>query len=101
MLTQFAFDAAAAMAPVAGVAAEVPNPGAGTAPPGSAEFNKILGWAAWLGFAVCVLGVIVTGAMMALASRDGRGGEHGTRLLWVLAGCVVIGSASGLVGTFV
>ena len=97
MLSQLALDATTAMAPVADLVAAVPSPGGGEAPPGAETFGRILKWAAWLAFAVCVLGVIVTGATMAIASRDGRGGEHGARLVWVLGGCIVIGSASGLV----
>ncbi len=87
-----------ALAPTADVLASVPNPGGGEAPPGSEGFLTILRWAAWISFGVCVLGVIVAGATMAVSSRRGEGGEHGARLLWVFAGCIVIGSASGLVG---
>jgi Type IV secretion system pilin len=78
--------------------AAIPDPGQGEAPPGSEGFLTILSWAAWIAFGVCVMGVIAAGAMMAIASRRGEGQEHGNRLMWVLAGCIVIGSASGLVG---
>lgn len=79
--------------------AGIPDPGQGVAPPGSEGLLEILSWAAWIAFGVCVLGVIICGAAMAVASRrSGDGGEHGSRLAWVLAGCIVIGSASGLVG---
>lgn len=60
-------------------------------------FDTILGWVAWFALGICVLGVIVAGGTMALASRRGEGGEHATRLGWVLAACVVIGSASTIV----
>lgn len=86
---------------VADVLAAVPDPGAGQAPPGSEGFTTILGWAAWIAFGVCVLGVIVAGGAMALGNRRGEGGEHASRLGWVLAGCIVIGSASGFVGALV
>lgn len=79
------------------VLAGVFDPGSGEAPPGSEGFQTILRWAAWIALGVCVLGIITTGAMMALAARRGEGQEHGSRLMWVLAGCIVIGSASGLV----
>jgi peptidoglycan/LPS O-acetylase OafA/YrhL len=79
----------------------VPNPGTGQAPPGSEGFLTIIRWGAWLAFGICVLGVILAGAMMAIASRRGEGQEHGARLMWVLAGAIVIGSASGLVGALV
>lgn len=80
------------------IIAQVPNPGQGSKPPGSEGLVTILKWAAWVGLAVCVLGVIIAGAMMAISSRRGEGGEHMSRLGWVLGGCIVIGSASGLVG---
>lgn len=92
MIAQLAADTSALLA------AGVPDPGNGVAPPGSEGFLTIVSWAAWIAFGVCVLGVIVAGAMMAIASRRGEGSEHGARLMWVLAGCIVIGSASGLVG---
>jgi type IV secretory pathway VirB2 component (pilin) len=85
----------------AGILAQVPDPGAGTPPPGSEGFLSILSWAAWIAFGVCVLGVIIAGAAMALGNRRGEGGEHAQRLGWVLAGCIVIGSASGFVGALV
>jgi hypothetical protein len=81
--------------------AAVPNPGQGEAPPGSDDILQILKWAAWIALAICVAGVIAAGAMMTIQSRRGEGGEHAARLAWVLAGCIVIGSASGLVGALV
>ncbi len=98
ILAQMALDTAATLAPAADVLAAVPDPGSGEAPPGSEGFLKILRWAAWIAFGVCVLGVIVAGALMAVASHRGDGQQHGSRLMWTLAGCIVIGSASGLVG---
>lgn len=76
-----------------------PNPGGGEPPPGSEGLLQILRWAFWIASAVCVLGVIIAGGAMALAMQGhGRGGENVARLGWVLAGCIVIGSASALVG---
>lgn len=75
-----------------------PNPGHGKKPPGIGGFTTILAWAAWIGFAVCVLGVIITGATMAISHRRHEGGEHMARLGYVFAGCVLIGGASALVG---
>jgi hypothetical protein len=83
------------------ILAAVPNPGQGQQPPGSGGIVKILGWAAWVGIVVCVLGVIMAGATMAIQHRRGEGGESMARLGWVLGGCIVIGSASALVGALV
>ncbi len=80
------------------ILAQVPNPGRGSQPPGSNGFVTILKWAAWVAFGVCVLGVIIAGASMAVSSRRGEGGEHMSKLGWVLGGAIIIGSASALVG---
>jgi len=85
-------------ATISSIIAAVPDPGRGSQPPGSGGIVTIIKWAAWIGLAVCVLGVIIAGASMAFASRRGDGGEHMSKLGWVLGGCIVIGSASGLVG---
>lgn len=83
------------------VVVAAPDPGTGKAPPGSDKLVTVLSWAAWVALALCVLGVIVTGAMMAVQHRHGGGGEHAARLGWVLAACIIIGSASALVGALV
>jgi len=83
------------------IIAQVPNPGGGTKPPGAGGIEKILGWAAWVAVAVCVLGVLIAGGTMAIQHRRGEGGESMSRLGWVLGGCIVIGSASALVGALV
>ena len=83
------------------IIAQVPNPGQGSKPPGADGITKILSWAAWVGVVVCVLGVIIAGATMAVQHRRGEGGESMSRLGWVLGGCIVIGSASALVGALV
>ncbi len=79
--------------------AAVPNPGGGAAPPGAEKLETILKWATWLGYGLCVLGVIIAATGMALQVRRGTGGmEAGAHLGWVLAGALIIGSASALVG---
>lgn len=74
------------------------DPGTGEEPPGAGGLKKVINWVTWIAFAICVLGIIIAGAMMAVGQRRGEGGEHAARLGWVLAACIVIGSASGLVG---
>lgn len=78
--------------------AAVPNPGQGQRPPGGEDVEKIISWVAWVALGVCVMGVIISGAAMAVAHQRHGGGEHASRLAWVLGGCVIVGSASGLVG---
>ena len=77
---------------------EVPNPGAGTAPPGSGGFISIMGWAKWVALAVCVLGLIAAGALMAIQSRRGEGGEHVGKIGMALGGVIIISAAAALVG---
>jgi exosortase/archaeosortase len=73
-------------------------PLAGVQPPGTEGINTIISWVTWIAFSICILGVIIAGAMMAIGQRRGEGGEHAARLGWVLAACVVIASATALVG---
>lgn len=76
---------------------EVPNPGDGAAPPGSAGFISIMGWAKWIALGLCVIGLIVAGAIMAVSHRRGEGGEHGARIGYALGGVAVIAGAFSLV----
>ncbi|MFL1376269.1 MULTISPECIES: hypothetical protein [unclassified Nocardiopsis] len=72
------------------------------APPGlDGGFLTILGWAKWVALAVCVLGLIVAGAVMAIQSRRGEGGEHMSKIGMVLAGVIVISGATSLVSFLV
>ena len=70
----------------------------GEAPPGSDKLLKVVDWVRWIAFTVCILGILIAGAMMAVGQRRGEGGEHAARLGWVLAACIVIASATLLVG---
>jgi len=80
-------------------ASGIPQVGQGTAPPGSGQFLTILQWGAWVVFACCVGGVLVSAAKLAMShSSGGYGGQHQTGLLWTLAACVIAGSASAIVG---
>ena len=75
----------------------IPNPGTGTAPPGARKILTILGWVAWVIVVGCVGGIMFAGVKMGLAHR--RGDDSGIgHLGWVLFGCVVVGSASGIAG---
>jgi hypothetical protein len=61
------------------------------------QVGDVVNYVTWIGMMVCVLGIVIAGAMMAIGQRRGEGGEHASRLGWVVAGCIVIGSASALV----
>lgn len=76
----------------------VPDPGAGTAPPGFENFETIMGWGKWLALGILVMALIGAGVMMALGSRRGEGGEHAGRLGWVFGGVMTVSAAFALVG---
>lgn len=79
------------------VIAQVPDPDP-IQPPGTEGFTSIMGWAKWVALAVCVLGLFAVGALMAIQSRRGEGGEHVGRLGMALGGVIIISAAGALVG---
>lgn len=78
---------------------DVPTP-VSTAPPGAAKLQMILNWTLYVVVALAVLGVLFCAGRMFLLHKRGDGGEHATALGWTLAGCVLAGSASGIVAAF-
>jgi len=79
---------------------DIPNPEP-VQPPGTSGFVTIMGWVKWVALAVCVIGIIVAGALMAINSRRGEGGEHAGRIGFALGGVIVISAAASLVGFLV
>jgi|tagenome__1003787_1003787.scaffolds.fasta_scaffold19503999_2 type IV secretory pathway VirB2 component (pilin) len=79
----------------------VPNPGGGSAPPGSEGFITIMGWVKWVALGLCVIALIGAGAMMGFGRARGDGGEHLERVGRILGGVVLISAAFSLVGFLV
>ena len=78
------------------------DPGQGTAPPGAGNLTTLVSYVAWGVTALCVVGVLIAAAKMAVAHHRGAGGgEHAAALGWVLVAAVVAGSASALVGAVI
>lgn len=77
--------------------AAVPDPNS-VQPPGTDGFNDVMGWAKWVALAVCILGLFIAGALMAVQSRRGEGGEHVGKIGMALGGVIVISAAAALVG---
>lgn len=78
--------------------ADVPNPER-QAPDGlGPAIENMLGAAAWAGTAAGVLGVLITGTMMAISLKRGESSEHVSRLGMVLAGCCLIATAGTFTG---
>ncbi len=82
------------------VLAAIPDPTQGTDPPGAAEFANLLHWIFWAVSLLCVAGVLICAGKMAIQHRHGEAGQHFGSLGMVLGACVLAGSASALVGTF-
>lgn len=67
-------------------------------PPGTEGLTTIMGWAKWVALAICVLGLMAAGALMAIQSRRGEGGEHVGKIGMALGGVIVISAGAALVG---
>ncbi|QOR45473.1 TrbC/VirB2 family protein [Trueperella pecoris] len=67
-------------------------------PPGTEKVFTVINWVAWVGTALGVLGIIIVGITMLFQNRRGEGGEAAGKLGWVLAGLILISSASAIVG---
>jgi hypothetical protein len=80
---------------------KIPGDPAIKQPPGTQGINDVMGWAKWIALAVCILGLVVAGALMAIQSRRGEGSEHVGKIGMALAGVVVISAAGSLVGFLV
>ncbi|WP_341720754.1 TrbC/VirB2 family protein [Micromonospora sp. FIMYZ51] len=77
----------------------VPQPSInGTLPTGlSSKVQQVLGLVAWAGTAAGVVGVLITGAVMAISHKRGESSEHMSRLGMVLGGCILIAMAGPIV----
>ncbi|MBX7265055.1 hypothetical protein KIF24_02600 [Micromonospora sp. Llam7] len=79
--------------------AGVPQPETGgSLPEGLAEkVEQALGLVAWIGTAAGVVGVLATGAVMAISHKRGESSEHMSRLGMVLGGCILVAMAGPIV----
>jgi hypothetical protein len=81
------------------ILAEVPKPDdGGKAPEPLVKMVTVaLNLIAWAGTAAGVVGVLVTGAMMAISHKRGESSEHMSRLGMVLGGCILVATAGPIV----
>ncbi|MGW1807161.1 hypothetical protein [Streptomyces sp. NPDC002078] len=79
----------------------VPDPGTGKTPPHPEGLTTILQWLAWIVCAACVAGLLIVAGRMAVMHQRGEGGQHMTGLAYVLGACILVGSASAIVGALV
>ena len=66
--------------------------------PGVTNLQTIIGYTAWIATALCMVGLIVTGTLMAVSYHRGSN-EHAGRLGGVAAGCLIVGAASPITGS--
>ena len=96
MLTQSVIEHIDSLVRLAPIAA----PPAPVEPPFGAKLNVLLGWLLWIAILGCTAGVIITGAKMAFAWRSGGDANVG-QLGWVMVGCILVGTASGIANALV
>lgn len=77
---------------------QIPNPSP-RQPPGTGGITTILAWIKWIGFAVVGGAIIVGGIGIAVALRRGEAGDALPKILWPMAGAIVIGGGIGMVST--
>lgn len=82
-------------------AANVPDPGNGTAPPGFEKFTDVLGWVKWLALGIAIAGIIIIGAKLTIDNRRGEGGQHLGSLGFAMIGIIIISGAVSLVSFLV
>ena len=75
---------------------QIPDPGP-KQPPGTGGVTTILAWLKWIGFAVVGGAIIVGGILIAVSLQRGEGHHALSKILWPLAGAIVIGGGIGMV----
>lgn len=75
-------------------------PVTGTQPPGTEGVMTLLGYVLWGVTIAGVLGVMICAGKMNINHRRGEAAEAAGALGWVMAGCILAGSASALVNVF-
>ena len=76
--------------------AAVPDPGAGSEPPGFESVTTIMSWVKYLSLGVLVVALMIGGARLAF-DRMGGGHEQGAAIGKTLVGVIVVSAAFSLV----
>jgi hypothetical protein len=85
-------------APATTTGTGVYNPGLGSAPSDLAsQVHLLMDIVAWGATCACVVGIAIVAAMMAVSHHRGTGGQHFASLGYVMAACVLIGTAGPIV----
>ncbi|GAA3949915.1 MULTISPECIES: hypothetical protein [Microbacteriaceae] len=80
------------------VPADIPNPDP-VQPPGTEGVTTIMSWLKWIGYAVVGGAIIVGGILIAVSFRRGEGHDSLPKVLWPMAGAIVIGAGAAWIGT--
>lgn len=74
------------------------NPGTGQAPSGLVnQVHLLMDIVAWAATSACVVGIAIVATMMAISHHRGMGSQHFASLGYVMAACVLIGTAGPIV----
>ncbi len=76
----------------------LPDPAA-QQPGGTEGVNTLLGWLKWIGYIVVAGAVIVGGIMISVNLRRGEGQDALPKIMWPMAGAIVIGAGISWVTT--
>ncbi len=68
-------------------------------PPGTEGVGTAMSWLKWTAYAVVGGAIIVGGMLIAINFRRGEGHDALPKILWPVAGTIVIGSGAAIVGT--
>ncbi|MEU8132474.1 hypothetical protein [Streptodolium elevatio] len=62
-----------------------------------APLLTLVNYVAWIVLCLCFVGLLICAARLAMSYRSGDPGNEVVGLLWVMAACVLVGSAGGIV----
>lgn len=79
------------------VLTQIPDPDP-VQPPGTEGVTTIMSWLKWIGYAVVGGAIVVGGIMIAVSFRRGEGQDALPKILWPMAGAIVIGAGAAWVG---
>lgn len=68
--------------------------------PGLLIVQRIIGWSAWVSLGVCVIGALICGGKLVASFNEGNN-EGVKNFGLVVGGCLIVGSASTIVGVII
>lgn len=67
-------------------------------PPGTGGITTVLAWMKYIGYVVVGGAIIVGGILIAVSLNRGEGRDALPKILWPVAGAIVIGAGASIVG---